>query len=193
MKSDSLFTLLLRLLSLCNLGNMSFRHAISQDVTAEKLSHHNQVIKADGPSTSKSSQDVIAEMIKAEWSLHQENFNLICKRWHTPQIDLFATRYNKILPLFVSPLLEKEVWPMGAKSLSWEGLDSYAFPPTPLITNVINKIFSINCQRIIVVAPGWPNMWFRDLVNLSSQIPLCQPNQATPAIHQEPTQRSTLI
>ena len=33
------------------------------------------------------------------------------------------------------------------------------------------------CKRIILIAPGWPNMpWFWDLVAMSSQIPLNLPN-----------------
>ena len=33
------------------------------------------------------------------------------------------------------------------------------------------------CKRIILIAPGWPNMpWFWDLVTMSSQIPLSLPN-----------------
>ena len=63
---------------------------------------------------------------------------------------------------------------LGGRPLSWEDLDAYAFPPTPLIANVINKILSHDCGRIIVIALGWPNMlWFWVLVNLSSQILLC--------------------
>ena len=120
-----------------------------------------------------------SQIIQTEWSLHQGIFNEICQRWHTPQIDLFATRFNKKLPQFMSPVPDKEAWAVDALSRSWEDLDSYAFPPTPLIANVINKNISHNCQRIIVMALGWPNMsWFWDQVNLSSQIPLCLPHQS---------------
>ena len=52
-------------------------------------------------------------------------------------------------------------------------------PPIPLIANVVNKILSYNCWRIIVIAPRWPNMsWFWDLVSLSSQMSMCLPSQA---------------
>ena len=38
------------------------------------------------------------------------------------------------------------------------------------------KVKDYPCKRIILIAPGWPNMpWFWDLVKMSSQIPLCQP------------------
>ena len=42
---------------------------------------------------------------------------------------------------------------------------------------VVEKLQDYHCNRIILIAPGWPNMpWFWDLVAMSSQIPLCLPN-----------------
>ena len=38
------------------------------------------------------------------WSLLPEDFQAICNRWHRPQIDLFATRFNIELAQFVSPV-----------------------------------------------------------------------------------------
>ena len=98
---------------------------------ADKLSRHNQVIQT-------------------EWSLHKGTFNQICHLWHTSHIDLFATRFNKKLPLFMSPATDKKAWAVDALSISWEDMDGYAFLSTPLITNVINKILSHNCRRIII-------------------------------------------
>ena len=36
----------------------------------------------------------LGQTIQTEWSLLQEVFQAICQRWHHPQIDLFATRFN---------------------------------------------------------------------------------------------------
>ena len=79
---------------------------------ADRLSQHNQVIQT-------------------EWSLHQEVFNLLCQRWHSPEVDLFATRYNNKLPKFVSPVPDPQAWALDALSFSCEDLDLYAFPPIP--------------------------------------------------------------
>ena len=125
---------------------------------ANKLSSHRQVIQT-------------------EWSLHPDVFAQICHRWHFPKIDMFATSYNSKLPQFMSPVPDAKAWAVDALSLSWENLDMYAFPLIPLLTNVVNKVLSHQCQRFIIIAPGWPNMpWFWDLVELSSQIPLCLQN-----------------
>ena len=62
-------------------------------------------------------------------------------------------------------------------SLSWENLDPYAFPPAAILGKVVEKLQDYPCNRIILIALGWPNMpWFWDLVAMSSQIPLCLPN-----------------
>ena len=160
MRSGYVCALLWRLLSWCNHRNITLRarHIPGHlNVIADKLSRHNQVIQT-------------------EWSLHQEVFNLLSQRWHTPDVDLFATRYNNKLPKFVSPVPDPQAWAMDALSFSWEDLDLYAFSPIPLLGNVVNKLLSHDCKRLILIAPCWPNMpWFWDLVELSVQIPLCLP------------------
>ena len=47
------------------------------------------------------------------------------------------------------------------------------------------KLQDYPCNRIILIARGWPNMpWFWDLVAMSSQIPLCLPNLVTQPFNQ---------
>ena len=93
------------------------------------------------------------------------------------KVDLFATRFNNKLPQFVSPVPDPQAWAVDALSLSWEDLDPYAFPPAAILGKVVEKLQDYPCNRIILIAPGWPNMpWFWDLVAMSSQIPLCLPS-----------------
>ena len=81
------------------------------------------------------------------------------------------------LPQFVSPVPDPQAWAVDALSLSWENLDPYAFPPAAILGKVVEKLQDYPCNRIILIAPGWPNMpWFWDQVAMSSQIPLCLPN-----------------
>ena len=106
-----------------------------------------------------------------EWSLSQQVFNLLCSKWAQPQVDLFATRFNHKLPQFVSPVPDPTAWAVDALSLPWGNLDLYAFPPVSLVPQVVVKMIDQGCRRMILIAPGWPNMpWFWDLVNLSVQI-----------------------
>ena len=88
--------------------------------------------------------------------------------WGRPQIDLFATRFNNKLPTFLSLLPDQAV---DALSLHWETLEAKAFPPVSLLGKVLSKVMDQGCRKMILIAPGWPNMsWFWDLGNLSSQL-----------------------
>ena len=76
----------------------------------------------------------------------------------------------------MSPVLDPLATAVDALSLPWENLDAYAFPPAAILGKVVEKLQDTPCKRIILIAPGWPNMpWFRDLVAMSSQIPLSLP------------------
>ena len=158
MKSGSLCALLWRILSWCTRQQVTLRarHIPGRlNVIADKLSR-------------------LGQTIQTEWSLHPKVFQAICFRWHQPQVDLFATRFNNKLPQFVSPVPDPQAWAVDALSLSWEDLDPYAFPPAAILGKVVEKLQDYPCNRIILIAPGWPNMpWFWDLVAMSSQIPLC--------------------
>ena len=158
MKSGSLCALLWRILSWCTRQQVTLRacHIPGRlNVIADKLSR-------------------LGQTIQTEWSLHPAVFQAVCSRWHQPKVDLFATRFNNKLPQFVSPVPDPQAWAVDALSLSWEDLDPYAFPPAAILGKVVEKLQDYPCNRIILIAPGWPNMpWFWDLVAMSSQIPLC--------------------
>ena len=81
----------------------------------------------------------LGQIIQTEWFLLSEVFHLICNRWHLPQIDLFATRFNKP-PQFVSPVPDSLVLVMDALSMLWEDLEAYAFPPVSLLGKVVTKV-----------------------------------------------------
>ena len=161
MRSGSLCALLWRLLCWCNLRQvvLKARHIPGRlNVIADKLSRQGQVIQT-------------------EWSLHQEVFDLLVQTWHRPQVDMFATKYNCKLAQYVSPVPDPNAWAVDALTVSWENLDMYLFPPVSLLGKVVSKLSDHLYKRVILIAPGWPNMpWFWDLVELSSQIPLCLPS-----------------
>ena len=152
-KSGSLCALLWRILSWCTRKQVTLRaHHISGwlNVIADKLYR-------------------LGQSIQTEWS---EVFKAICSRWPQPQVDLFATRFNNKLPQFVSPVPDPQAWAVDALSLSWENLDPYAFPPAAILGKVVEKLQDYPCNRIILIAPGWPNMpWFWDLVAMSFSDP----------------------
>ena len=90
MRSGTLCALLCRILTWCTRHQVTLkaRHIPGRlNVVADKLSR-------------------LGQTIQTEWSLLPEVFQAICSRWHQPQIDLFATRFNNKLPQFVSPVLD---------------------------------------------------------------------------------------
>ena len=159
MKSGSLCALLWTILSWCTRKRVTLRarHIPGRlNVIADKLSR-------------------LGQTIQTEWSLHPEVFQAICSRVHQLQVDLFATRFNTKLPQFVSPVPDPQAWAVDALSLSWEDLDPYAFPPAAILGKVV-KLQDYPCNRIFLIAPGWPSMlWFWNLVAMPSQIPLYLP------------------
>ena len=81
------------------------------------------------------------------------------------------------LPHFVSPVPDLLAWAVDALSLSREGLDPYAFPPVAILGKMVEKLQDYSCSKIILIAPGWPNMpWFWDQVAMSRHILLCLPH-----------------
>ena len=55
------------------------------------------------------------KIIQTEWSLHPKIFQMICQIWHRPMVDLFATKMNKKLPLYVSPVPD----PNGSRCIEY--------------------------------------------------------------------------
>ena len=108
-----------------------------------------------------------------------ERFKQICKskKWFTRHVDLFATRLNHKVPLYVSAVPDQN--DINALNINWLCLTAYAHPLTALFHRVIQKIRQSSCL-IIVIAPGWPGkLWFWDLVQLSTEIPLQLPVSRT--------------
>ena len=132
MRSGPLCALLWRILTWCTSHQVTLRarHIPGRlNVVADKLSR-------------------LGQTIQTEWSLLQEVFQTICSRWHRPNIDLFATRFNNKLPQFVSPVPDPLSTAVDALSLPWEDLDAYAFPPAAILDKMVEKLQDSPCKRI---------------------------------------------
>lgn len=110
-------------------------------------------------------------ILPTEWSLNRGIAQQIFNLWGTPQLDLFATRLNHLLPLFVSPVPDHRACAVDAMSLEWRNLFAYAFPPFKLVPLVLSKIKDSNSQ-FILIAPLWPQRsWFSVILNLVVDFP----------------------
>ena len=125
------------------------------------------------------SRNVLADMlsrpnnvIPTEWTLSLRCLQRVWDTWHQPMIDLFATKLNNRLPLYVSPLPDSRALETDALSLDWSGMDAYAFPPTGLLQKVLFKARQEG-PSLILIAPMWPwARWFNLIRSLAHTHPL---------------------
>ena len=167
MRSGTLCAQLWRILTWCTRHQVTLqaRHIPGRlNVVADKLSR-------------------LGQTIQTEWSFLPEVFQAICSRWHQPQTDLFATRFNNKLPQFVSPVPDSLAVAVDALSLPWENLDAYAFPPAAILGKVVERLQDPPCKRIILIPLSLPNLLtqpfnqipHRNLTNLNLHAWLLEP------------------
>ena len=87
--------------------------------------------------------DRLPRMLKpvpTEWCLNQTIAYLVFSVTGCPSIDLFATRLNNRLPMYVSPIPDSKALAIDALSISWDHIHGYAFPPFHAIPAILNKI-----------------------------------------------------
>jgi len=114
-------------------------------------------------------------MIPTEWSLHPELLEQVWRVVDKPWIDLFATRHNKKMSIYVSPIPDTEAYAVDALSLNWKGIHGYAYPPTPILNQVLRKIEREECI-IVLVAPNWAKQsWFPYMLDLLIDWPIKLP------------------
>ena len=76
--------------------------------------------------------------IETEWD--QSIANSVFQMLNYPNVDLFATRFNHKLPLYVSPVPDSHALAIDAFSMNWDLLHAHACPPFILIPAVLAKI-----------------------------------------------------
>ena len=112
------------------------------------------------------------KIIQTEWTISHQALERIWSVWEKPMIDLFATKFSRRLPLYVSPVPDPQAMHVDALDLDWTNLQAYAFPPWSILKTVIEKARKEG-PNLILVAPFWPAMsWFPSLTNLSHDPPI---------------------
>ena len=124
-------------------------------------------------------------IIPTEWSIHPHIIERIQLTWlDGPQIDLFATKWNKKLPVYISPVPDPQALFTDALSVDWTNFIAYAYPPPAIMSQVLTKIEQTPCV-VYLVAPNWPRMvWFPRLLNLLVDLPRVIP--CIPKLLQQP-------
>jgi hypothetical protein len=132
------------------------------------------------------------QVLPTEWTLHTEIFRLIHGVFPSMEIDLFATRLNRKLEKFVSPVPDPLAIAVDALSLDWEGKDLYAFPPFPLILKVLQRLSLFPCTMTLIAPFRWNRSWITPLLNRLIAPPwklpvrpdlLYQPDSSVPVLY----------
>ena len=112
-------------------------------------------------------------VLQSEWTIAHEVLKPILTHWETPLVDLFAIKFSRRLPLYVSPVQDPEAWAIDALAVPWKDFLGSAFPPLPHMGKVQKKAREENAS-LILVAPFWPAQpWFLEILSLSHLPPLC--------------------
>ena len=130
-----------------------------------------------------------------EWELHPSLAQVIFDQWGLPLVDMFATRHNRRLPIFVSPMPDDMAWETDALSLDWSGLGLvYAFPPGPVIQMVLDRIAESTDTKVILIAPDQPlRPWYPDLIQMRESGPWVLPLDKWPLRQKVPGIRGWVL
>ena len=104
--------------------------------------------------------------------MDQSVANSIFQMLKFPKVDLFETRFNHKLPLYVTTVPDNQALAIDELSMNWNFLHAYAFPPTILIPSILAKIRQ-SLYKIVLIAPLRPQRpWFSEVLQLLVSAPI---------------------
>ena len=123
-------------------------------------------------------QNVIAyqesrnQNVDTEWMLNLTYLSTALGKIHfSPEINLFASRFNKQFDAYVSYKPDPYARHIDASTISWANEKFYCFPQFSSILKVIRKIIQDKATGILVV-PDWPTQsWYPLLFQILAQPP----------------------
>ncbi|XP_055488383.1 uncharacterized protein LOC129695449 [Leucoraja erinacea] len=111
-----------------------------------------------------------------EWMLNPKIFAKIVKQYGTPDIDLFASRLNHQVPMYVAWEPDPEAAAVDAFALDWGNFFFYAFPPFCLISRVLRKIQMDSASGILIVPDSPTQPWLAILHDMIVETPMIFPS-----------------
>jgi len=122
-----------------------------------------------------------------EWKLEPSMFAIINDLWGPCKIDLFASRLNTQLPVYVSWKHDPASLAVDAFSINWTLGLHYAFPPFSLIGKVLQKAIFEESELVIIV-PFWVTQpWFSTLLSMLSDCPFVLSREKNTLTHPRKT------
>lgn len=147
---------------------------LSQDIWQFCISHKVHISAAHIPGIHNVIADKASRQFidSAEWMLDPKIFDLLCREFGVPDIDLFATSMNKQLDRYVSWKPDPYSENIDAMSVPWNNYYCYIFPPFSMMWPILRKIRQ-QSNKALVIAPLWPTQtWFTSLLQLAIHQPI---------------------
>ena len=127
-----------------------------------------------------------------EWQLNPRIFQQITNTYFLPNVDLFASRLNHQLPIYVSWHPDPNAFAVDAFFINWTSEKYYIFPPFSIIRRVIKKI-RVESTRCILIVPDWPSHVGYPLIRTTGRIvKRLYPQETNLMLPQEPQARYSL-
>jgi hypothetical protein len=122
------------------------------------------------------------------WRLTHHVFQAVNKTWGPLQVDLFASKKNTQLPLWISRYPAQGALACNAFQQDWtQWLGLYANPPFNLIGRVLQKVQRQQVE-LVLITPWWTSApWWPTLNHLCIEPPLLLPDK--PFTHVDPSIR----
>ena len=109
----------------------------------------------------------------SEWKLNTQTFQMIVKKWGTPEVDCFASRTMQQLPKYMSLLPDPGAIAQNAMVQDWSKTFVYLFPPFCMIGRALKKLRKQEVRKAILIAPIWQGQtWFPMLLEQCREDPI---------------------
>jgi hypothetical protein len=97
---------------------------------------------------------------RTEWTLDKAIFTRIVTKYYTTQVDLFASRLNHQLPLYVSRHPDPDAMEVDAMTLHWNIWTSFIHAPIIMLPRILKKIRE-DQAICLLIAPNWQGQtWY---------------------------------
>ena len=108
-----------------------------------------------------------------EWALSPPMFQSVVKHFGCPTIDLFASRTNKKLSVYVSWHPDPDSVAIDAFTFSWLPYFPYCFPPFSKVGDVLRKLREERIPEAVLIAPLWHTQgWYPIALSMLIDCPL---------------------
>ena len=109
--------------------------------------------------------------LELEWTLTNSVFQKIIACFGQPDIDLFPSRLNALIPTYVSWKPDPMAKHIDAFKVNWSQYSFYAFLPFCLISRCVQKIVQEQATRILVIPLCPSQAYFTTVLNLLTDTP----------------------